>query len=537
MPRNPIPAGPQVPHGGSRRPHPRRPRLEGCASAHDGHGLRRDAANVVPAPFLTPRLRAARQRDDAVLGDAAPLDFRRPAGRGRAGCEQWTCPRPFRPSGCRCACCRYPRARHCRIRWARWWRPSRSSTAERPGNYLVASSSFDYLQRAAQAPRQLDWATYRWQQARAMDEGARTLPGALRRRRPRHRFRGAGGPFAEGIDLPGRRPIGACIATAGRPSTPCACAICERLEARFGRGPRLHLRCCRACSAWCRPPPRDPHRHRHRQRCCSIQRYLEPRYRARAVARRVGEVGLLQARSSPRQAATKAAARSPTVDARRPAGRAPSRCRWPRRPRARARTGRADAATGNTGTSASNFAHRLCAAIVRRSPSAGEQLEPVRAPRPGGEGFAGVASRARWPAPRRSRAPRPRRCWRHHQPEAGRHGAHLHPARARSMRPGSAAPGAPMPRSGSGEFSGTSSSVRSASTRAWPTPSALVVADAAGWRPGAGARGRRRRRCGARVGAWVMPAALRWQPMRDRPRACVAAGWRAGRPAGLAGRN
>jgi DNA excision repair protein ERCC-2 len=46
-----------------------------------------------------------------------------------------------------------------------------------------------------------------------------------------------GGAFGEGVDLPGRRLIGAFIATLGLPQfDPVNAAICERMQTRFGRG-------------------------------------------------------------------------------------------------------------------------------------------------------------------------------------------------------------------------------------------------------------------------------------------------------------
>jgi DNA excision repair protein ERCC-2 len=46
-----------------------------------------------------------------------------------------------------------------------------------------------------------------------------------------------GGVFGEGVDLPGKRLIGAFIATLGLPQfDEVNQAICERMQARFGRG-------------------------------------------------------------------------------------------------------------------------------------------------------------------------------------------------------------------------------------------------------------------------------------------------------------
>jgi Rad3-related DNA helicase len=108
--------------------------------------------------------------------------------------------------------------------------------SEHPGNYLAFFSSFDYLDQAAArlALRHPD--VPQWSQARAM--------GDLARRAFLDRFvaggRGIGfavlgGAFAEGVDLPGTRLIGAFIATLGLPPvSPLQDAVRERLDAMFG---------------------------------------------------------------------------------------------------------------------------------------------------------------------------------------------------------------------------------------------------------------------------------------------------------------
>ena len=109
---------------------------------------------------------------------------------------------------------------------------------ERPGNYLAFFSSFEYLNQVmarlqADAPDLPVWA-----QSRAMDEGARA--DFLARFVPQGRgigFAVLGGAFAEGVDLPGDRLIGAFIATLGLPQVnPVNETLRERLEATFGDG-------------------------------------------------------------------------------------------------------------------------------------------------------------------------------------------------------------------------------------------------------------------------------------------------------------
>jgi DNA excision repair protein ERCC-2 len=89
---------------------------------------------------------------------------------------------------------------------------------ERPGNYLAFFSSFDYLQRVASTLATQQPLIPIWQQSRAMNEADRQ---AFLARFTEHScgigFAVLGGVFAEGIDLPGSRLIGAFIATLGLP--------------------------------------------------------------------------------------------------------------------------------------------------------------------------------------------------------------------------------------------------------------------------------------------------------------------------------
>ena len=77
-----------------------------------------------------------------------------------------------------------------------------------------------------------------WAQERQMDEPARRQ--FLQQFDAAGRgigFAVLGGVFAEGVDLPGQRLIGAFVATLGLPPfDPVNAAICERLEQQFGRG-------------------------------------------------------------------------------------------------------------------------------------------------------------------------------------------------------------------------------------------------------------------------------------------------------------
>lgn len=110
--------------------------------------------------------------------------------------------------------------------------------AERPGNYLAFFSSFDYLQQVAAEFRARHPDVPVWEQARQMNEGARAE--FLERFRLDGRgigFAVLGGAFAEAVDLPGRRLIGAFIATLGLPQVnPVNEQMKARLDHLFGAG-------------------------------------------------------------------------------------------------------------------------------------------------------------------------------------------------------------------------------------------------------------------------------------------------------------
>ncbi len=107
-----------------------------------------------------------------------------------------------------------------------------------PGNYLVFLSSFDYLQQVASLFKSRHPDIPMWEQARQMNEDERET--FLQRFTETGRgfgFAVLGGAFAEGIDLPGQRLIGAFIATLGLPQiNPANEQIRQRMAAAFGGG-------------------------------------------------------------------------------------------------------------------------------------------------------------------------------------------------------------------------------------------------------------------------------------------------------------
>ena len=110
--------------------------------------------------------------------------------------------------------------------------------SEQPGNYLVFLSSFDYLQDLFTEFSQRHPLISTWRQHRSMSEDHRRE--FIARFAPRGSgigFAVLGGAFAEGIDLPGDRLIGAFIATLGLPQVNVVNeAICDSLQESFGVG-------------------------------------------------------------------------------------------------------------------------------------------------------------------------------------------------------------------------------------------------------------------------------------------------------------
>ena len=110
--------------------------------------------------------------------------------------------------------------------------------AQAPGNYLAFFSSFDYLQKVASLLRADHPAIPVWEQSRQMREAERAQ--FLARFTPHGQgiaFAVLGGAFAEGIDLPGRRLVGAFIATLGLPQlNPVNEQVRLRMDALFGAG-------------------------------------------------------------------------------------------------------------------------------------------------------------------------------------------------------------------------------------------------------------------------------------------------------------
>jgi Rad3-related DNA helicase len=192
--------------------------------------------NLLPAPFLKPRFAAAH---GAVLFSAtlAPQAFYADT-LGLPDEAAWVdVAAPFRADQLAVRVVRSVSTR---------WRDRQASVAPiasliartchaQPGNYLAFFSSFDYLEQVAEALAGQAPMLPQWRQARQMDETERA--GFLGRFEPGGQgvgFAVLGGVFAEGIDLPGTRLIGAFIATLGLPQVnPVNEEMRRRLDASF----------------------------------------------------------------------------------------------------------------------------------------------------------------------------------------------------------------------------------------------------------------------------------------------------------------
>ncbi|EHR71526.1 DNA helicase, Rad3 [Burkholderiales bacterium JOSHI_001] len=195
--------------------------------------------NVAPACFLRPRF-AALHSVTLFSATLAPADYAI-ALLGLPENTAWIdVPPPFAPE-------------HLRVQVAdglstRFAHRGRSLQAlaeviarqfdQHPGNYLAFFSSFDYLDKAADRLADLRPDIPQWRQDRRMASPARQ--DFLARFTPQGQgigFAVLGGVFGEGVDLPGRRLIGAFIATLGLPPvSPLQDHVQARLDKLFGPG-------------------------------------------------------------------------------------------------------------------------------------------------------------------------------------------------------------------------------------------------------------------------------------------------------------
>ncbi|MEO8155701.1 MAG: ATP-dependent DNA helicase [Rhizobacter sp.] len=193
--------------------------------------------NVVPAPHLKPRLEAAH----SVAMFSATLSPQRfyADTLGLPVDALWVdVPTPFTPEQLSVSVARHisTRYQHRDASLAPIAELMAQQYAAQPGNYLAFFSSYDYLQKAVSLFRERAPGVPVWEQSRRMGETEREQ--FLERFTAGSEgigFAVLGGSFAEGIDLPGRRLIGAFIATLGLPQlNPVNEQMKQRLGERFG---------------------------------------------------------------------------------------------------------------------------------------------------------------------------------------------------------------------------------------------------------------------------------------------------------------
>lgn len=208
---------------------------------HQGRGKRSVLCirNIVPAPHLAPRYAAARA---TVLfsGTMGPQPFYQDLLGLPADCAWVDVPAPFQAAQLRVEIAGHisTRYRDREASLAPLAHAVAAQFARQPGNYLCFFSSFDYLQRAAAQLCALYPAIPVWRQTAAMDDASRAA--FLARFEAGGQgigFAVLGGAFAEGVDLPGQRLIGAFVVTLGLPQVnPINEHMMAAMAARFGAG-------------------------------------------------------------------------------------------------------------------------------------------------------------------------------------------------------------------------------------------------------------------------------------------------------------
>ena len=175
--------------------------------------------NVVPAPFLLPRFSAA-QSATLFSATLSPPDFYRQT-LGLPDKTGWIdVQSPFKPEQLRVAAVSNisTRYQHRTQSLAPIAELMAAQYQRTPGNYLAFTSSYDYLKKLSELFRQRHPHIEVWEQTRQMHEGDReNFLARFTATSQGIGFAVLGGAFAEGVDLPGKRLIGAFIATLGLP--------------------------------------------------------------------------------------------------------------------------------------------------------------------------------------------------------------------------------------------------------------------------------------------------------------------------------
>ncbi|MDF2446506.1 MAG: DinG family ATP-dependent helicase [Moraxellaceae bacterium] len=195
--------------------------------------------NVIPAPFLAPRIAACHALTLFSATLTPPELYRNLLGLPRAT-RFLDVPSPFAADqlAVRLVDRISTRYQHREASLLPIAELMAAQYAQTPGNYLAFFSSHDYLQRALAVFRERFPEIPVREQARAMSEAERTaFLAGFGVATKGIAFAVLGGAFGEGIDLPGERLIGAFVATLGLPQVnEMNEKIRELLQAQFGAG-------------------------------------------------------------------------------------------------------------------------------------------------------------------------------------------------------------------------------------------------------------------------------------------------------------
>jgi Rad3-related DNA helicase len=195
--------------------------------------------NLVPAPFLRPRLQAA-HTSTLFSATLQPMDYYANLLGLPEDCLRLEVDSPFAAAQLQVQIAGRISTRYAdrQASLAPIVALMAVQYAERPGNYLAFFSSYEYLQQAFELLQREHPDLPCWAQSRRMGEGEqREFLARFSDSSQGIAFAVLGGAFSEGIDLPGRRLIGAFVATLGLPQiNPVNEQIRARMQQLFGAG-------------------------------------------------------------------------------------------------------------------------------------------------------------------------------------------------------------------------------------------------------------------------------------------------------------
>ncbi|UDF37619.1 UNVERIFIED_ORG: ATP-dependent DNA helicase [Shinella sp. XGS7] len=195
--------------------------------------------NLVPAPFLRPRLQAA-HTSTLFSATLQPMDYYANLLGLPEDCLRLEVDSPFAAAQLQVQIAGRISTRYAdrQASLAPIVALMAAQYTRQPGNYLAFFSSYEYLQQAFELLQREHPDLPCWAQSRRMGEGEqRDFLARFSDSSQGIGFAVLGGAFSEGIDLPGRRLIGAFVATLGLPQiNPVNEQIRARMQQLFGAG-------------------------------------------------------------------------------------------------------------------------------------------------------------------------------------------------------------------------------------------------------------------------------------------------------------